>query len=120
MRSICRDPDMPALSSVFLWLTKHPAFSEQYAKAREERAEAMFEEMFEIADDGTNDYVEKIRQDGSKDIAYDGEHVQRSRLRVDTRKWALSKMLPKKYGDKMEVEHSGGVNITITPTDADL
>lgn len=120
MRSICRDPDMPALSSVFLWLTKHPVFSEQYAKASEERAEAMFEEMFEIADDGTNDWMERQNKDGSTDVAYNAEHVQRSRLRVDTRKWALSKMLPKKYGDKMEVEHSGGVNITISPTDAAL
>ena len=52
VRSICRDESMPALSTVFLWVTKHPKFSEQYKLAMASRADAMFEEMFDIADDG--------------------------------------------------------------------
>ncbi len=96
LRSICRDPSMPALSTVFLWIGKFPDFSEQYKVAMAARADAMFEELFDIADDGRNDYIEN--EDGFQKL--NSEHVQRSRLRIDTRKWALSKMMPKKYGDK--------------------
>lgn len=102
LRSICRDPAMPALSSVFLWVSKYPKFSEQYKLAMASRADAVFEEMFDIADDGSNDWMEIQDKDG-ENVGWklNGEHVQRSRLRLDTRKWALSKMMPKKYGDKL-------------------
>lgn len=107
VRSIARDEAMPAMSTIFKWLAEHEEFSEQYRSACEMRADAMFEEMFEIADDGTNDWMERHNQDGqSLGWVLNSEHVQRSRLRVDTRKWALSKMQPKKYGDK--VQHVGG------------
>ena len=107
LRSICRSDDMPALSSVFLWVSKHPEFSEQYKLAMASRADAMFEEMFDIADDGANDWMESQGKDGeSIGWRVNGEHVQRSRLRLDIRKWALSKMMPKKYGDNI-VDDSG-------------
>lgn len=115
LRSICRDPSMPALSSVFLWVSKHSEFSEQYKLAMAARADAMFEEMFDIADDGQNDWMEIQDKEGDC-IGWkmNGEHVQRSRLRIDTRKWALSKMMPKKYGDKTEaVELNDDNEITI-------
>ena len=103
LRSICRDDAMPALSTVFLWVSKHPDFSEQYKLAMASRADAMFEEMFDIADDGQNDWMEIQDKEGDNaGWRFNGEHVQRSRLRIDTRKWALSKMLPKKYGDKAD------------------
>jgi hypothetical protein len=116
MRSICRDPDMPCLASVFLWLSKYPEFSEQYDKAYAERADAMFEEIFEIADDGTNDWMERQNKDGSTFEAFNAEHVQRSRLRVDTRKWALARMSPRKYGEKVTNELTGpnGTDLGIT------
>ena len=63
----------------------------------------------DIADDGTNDWQERQNKDGSSYIALNTEHVQRSRLRVDTRKWIASKLKPKKYGDKQAVEHSGNI-----------
>lgn len=107
LRSICRDPAMPALSSVFLWVSKHPEFSEQYKLAMASRADAMFEEMFDIADDGSNDWMEVNGKDGETGWKLNGEHVQRSRLRLDTRKWALSKMMPKKYGDNIVDETNG-------------
>lgn len=107
LKSICSGDDMPTLSTIFLWLGKYPAFSDKYEKAYQARADAMFEEMFDIADDGTNDYVDKERPDGSSYTAFDAEHVQRSRLRIDTRKWALARMSPRKYGDKIVQEHTG-------------
>lgn len=91
LRSVCRDDDMPAASSVFLWLTKYPRFTEQYAKATEERAAQMFEDMLDISDD----------------VEPEPSQVAKARLRVDTRKWALARMNPKKYGDKVTNEHVG-------------
>lgn len=106
LRSICRDDSMPALSTVFLWVSKHSEFSEQYKLAMASRADAMFEDMIDIADDGRNDYI--VNGDGEE--RFNTEHVQRSRLRLDTRKWMLSKMLPKKYGDKITDEVIGNDN----------
>lgn len=101
LRSICRDKTTPAMSTVFLWVSKHKEFSEQYKLAMASRADAMFEEMFDIADDGQNDWMEILDKDGDN-IGWrvNGENIQRSRVRIDTRKWALSKMMPKKYSDK--------------------
>lgn len=106
LRSICRDDAMPALSTVFLWVSKHTEFSEQYRLAMASRADAMFEDMIDIADDGRNDYI----VNGEGEERFNTEHVQRSRLRLDTRKWMLARMLPKKYGDKIVDEDVGNDN----------
>lgn len=78
------------MSTLLSWLTdaKHKEFSEQYEKACNARAEHMFDELLEISDKKK-------------------EAVQRSRLRVDTRKWYLSKLMPKKFGDKVDVTSGG-------------
>lgn len=89
--------------SFFEWLAKDNNMVDQYTRATEVRADAIFEEMFDIADDGTNDWVEKFDKTGQSYYDLNGEHVQRSKLRIDARKWALSKMMPKKYGDKIDV-----------------
>jgi hypothetical protein len=104
LRTICRSADMPAASTVYLWLIAHKDFSEQYTRACEDRAHAMAEEALEIADDGERDYGQK---DDEGVPIFNSEHVQRSRLRVDTRKWFASKLAPKKYGDKVTQEHMG-------------
>lgn len=88
LRTICAADDMPARSTVFKWLADpaRSSFVDQYARAREAQAEALFEDILDIADDGSNDYVTKKRDDGSEYEAFDSEHVQRSKLRVDARK----------------------------------
>lgn len=88
-------------STIFDWLARHPDFTESYARAKEAAADFMVEEMVEIADDGRNDFVENDKGH----IALNAEHVQRSRLRVDTRKWMAAKLKPKKYGDALDVNH---------------
>lgn len=103
LRAICREDWSPAISSVLLWLAKYPIFSAQYDKARHQQSEAMFEEMMEIADDTSADKI--VDADGNTKT--NNEAVNRSRLRVDTRKWALARMAPKKYGEKVQTEHSG-------------
>lgn len=109
LRSICLDDGMPHQATVFRWLAdeRYSAFCEQYARAREAQADAIADEMLDIADDAVNDYVEKERPDGTKHEAFDSEHVQRSKLRIDTRKWLAAKLKPTKYGDHLDVTTGG-------------
>lgn len=109
LRKICAMDGMPDKSTVFNWLARYPEFVDQYARARELGSEVWAEEMLDIADDGTNDWVEKLDRDGNPtgQMVFHHEHVQRSKLRVDTRKWLLAKLQPKKYGDKIDLNHGG-------------
>lgn len=99
MRSICSDEEMPDQTTVYRWLRSQEEFRLQYARAREEQADSVFEEMLEIADDGRRDY--SVDEDGREIVDHD--HIQRSKLRVETRKWMLGKMAPKKYGDRLQL-----------------
>ena len=110
MRSIGRDKDMPALSTIFKWLREHSEFSEQYAIAKEESAEAWADDIVQIADNEVGnplivDGVPQMDNDGKPVMIVDGPAVNHARLRVDSRKWAASKLKPKKYGDKIVNEH---------------
>ncbi len=109
LRSICDSEDMPSKSTVMKWLADDGTekLSDQYARAREMQADVIFDECLEIADCGDGDMIKK--EDGT--VAINHENIQRSRLRVDTRKWMAGKMRPKKYGDKQQMELSGGVAV---------
>lgn len=116
LRDVCRDDDMPDESTVRKWaLEDRGGFYPQYAQAREIGYQAMADEVLEISDDGRNDWVERQGEDDSKTYVLNGEHVQRSRLRVDTRKWLLSKALPKVYGDKITQEVTGADGTPLVP-----
>lgn len=95
---------MPDKSTVMRWLAKYPEFRDQYAGAREAQADYYAEEILEIADDGSNDWMERKRGDETIEVE-NHEVLNRSRLRVDTRKWLMARMSPKKYGDKLT--HAG-------------
>lgn len=122
LRAICRAEDMPASSTVFVWLQLHAAFTEQYARAREAQADALADDILEISDDARNDWMEREIKGGGTERVVDQEHIGRSRLRVDARKWLASKLKPKKYGEKIDHEHTGkgGGPIVISSTDAEL
>jgi len=111
LRAICRDHYMPHRSSVYQWLRKNSAFRDLYTQARETLVEHWGDEMLEISDDGTTDFITKMGRNGTEYEAVDQEHIQRSRLRVDTRKWLMSKLAPRKYGDHVEVAHFGQVTV---------
>lgn len=102
IRSICKRPGMPAKATIFRWIAEHSEFRDQYAKATESRADAIFEEMMDIADT----------------VVEESAAVSKARLQVDTRKWILSRMAPKKYGDKItnEIVGKDGGAIQIEPS----
>lgn len=109
LRQICRSEHMPDERTVRGWvLDDREGFSPRYARAREMQFEAWADEITEISDDGTNDWMERESKDGSSQTVLNGEHVQRSRLRVDSRKWLLSKLKPERYGDKLQHSGPGG------------
>lgn len=107
MRTVCVADDMPAMTTMFRWLREKPEFKQQYEKAKEEAADALAEDMLDIADDASNDWMVVHRKDDSEGWQLNGEHVQRSRLRIDTRKWIAAKLKPKKYGDKLDMTTNG-------------
>ncbi|MGQ0285847.1 terminase small subunit [Pasteurellaceae bacterium 22721_9_1] len=89
LRKICERPSMPNKSTVIRWLKENSEFCDQYARAREMQADSLLDEMLDIADCATP------------------EDVQVAKLRVDSRKWYITKVAPKKYGDRVTQEISG-------------
>ena len=113
LAGICRDHDIGVnASTVRGWVVDDvQGFAALYARAREMGLDARAEELDRIADDGTNDWMERNDPD-NPGYTLNGEHVQRSKLRVDTRKWLLSKLAPKKYGERLDLNHGGSVSLT--------
>lgn len=99
---------MPCTSTVLKWARTIPEFAQQYAKAREDLLEHWAEEITDIADDGSNDWIRREHESGRVETVPDSEHINRSRLRVDTRKWLLSKLAPRRYGDRLDLTNSDG------------
>lgn len=108
MRAICAADHLPDRGTIHDWVLKNEMFYHQYARARELQAETLVDEIIDISDDGTNDWMDRNNSDGvAIDRVVDHEHITRSRLRIDSRKWFASKVLPKKYGEKVQQEISG-------------
>lgn len=127
---VLKGEGMPSIRSVFLWLTKLPEFSQAYARARESQCETIAGQLLEIADvcrpgkkvkhtvctcckgtglgvaeegDEERPTCERCNGAGGMDEVVTADMVERARLQLDTRKWLLSKMFPKKYGERLEL-----------------
>lgn len=86
LRNICKRPGMPNKATVMRWLKVHEDFRDQYTKAADIRSDAIFEELIDIADDSGEDTAA----------------VAKARLRIETRKWVIARMAPKKYSDRID------------------
>lgn len=92
LNAICKDDHLPVRSVIYKWVVDdREGFADRYARARDVQLHGMADDLAEISDAGVMDMVD----------------VQKNRLRVDTRKWLLSKLMPKTYGDKTQMEHTG-------------
>jgi hypothetical protein len=114
--AICRDDDAADVSTVYRWLLVHAEFREMYARAREDQADTLADQIIDIADDGTRDYV----KDAEGIARVDHDHINRARLRVDARKWIAAKLKPRKYGEKLELGSDPQRPIVISSTDSNL
>ncbi len=98
--------EAPSAQTVFSWMGKHKEFLDKYTRAKQEGVDAMAEDLLDISDDGSNDLM--TIQKGNRTYEIENKEVtNRSRLRVDTRKWLMSKMKPKKYADHIDVTSGG-------------
>lgn len=109
LRAICADDGMPSTSVFYQWYKRNPEFAERYADARALQAILMDDDLQAIADDHSRDYKTVVR-DGQEVEVVDSEHIQRSKLRVDTMKFRMTKMAPRMFGEKLEL--SGQVEVT--------
>jgi hypothetical protein len=130
LRQICRQDGYPAWQTIYDWMYRDDALGEEgvglsraIARAREVGYDSMAEECLSIADDATNDWMEKLDKDGDAvGWMLNGDHVQRSKLRIETRLKLLAKFNPKKYGDKLALGGDPGnplqaqVDVTIFDT----
>ena len=104
LRQICRRPDMPSSRTVYTFVFEsedddvRASRSARYARARELGMEALLEEALDIADDGSNDWVERERSDGTMVEVVDRDHVARSKVRIETRFKVLAIWNPKRFG----------------------
>ena len=88
LRSICAEDGMPPMKTIYRWLEANEEFRHQYARARDKQADYFAEEIIEIADSAEAESAA----------------VSKAKLQIDARKWAASKIAPKKYGDKQEID----------------
>jgi len=105
LRSVLNKQDMPNRNTFFEWLNKDENLANQYARATDIRTEIKFESI-------EQDYLEEPQRDaltGKIDTGW----VQLQRLKIDAKKWELSKLKPKKYGDKIQTEHSGEITTNV-------
>lgn len=111
VRKICAMEGMPNMVTIFNWLAKHDEFVKQYTHAREIQAESHADGMVDLADEPP-----ERTATGSIDPA----SVNDKRLRIDTRKWIASKLLPKKYGDRQTIDLNDVTPKTQDEVDAEL
>jgi hypothetical protein len=100
---ICNAPDMPSAGSVRRWIRDdREDFAARYQQARETGWQAIGEQLLNIVDDRRNDWIVRYREDGTTQKILDPQRVNRAQLRFKARRWLLSRMLPKTFGDRLE------------------
>lgn len=110
LKQCCRLDGMPTHAAIIQAARRDPdGIGKKYREAREHLMAYWAEELIDIADDASNDWME--RENGP---AVNAEAINRSRLRIDARKWLLSKLRPGEYGDKTTVEHTGGIDVRMS------
>lgn len=103
LSDICRQEHIPDRTVVYDWLKVNETFSQRFAHAREVGFDAIAEDTLDIADNASNDWMTRYVNE-NPELVLNSEHVQRSKLRIETRLKLLAKWNPKKYGDKIEVD----------------
>lgn len=96
------NPHWPSRETIYQWLANKPDFADKYARAKKCQIETFIDDILEIADDSSQDQM--VNEQGSPVCR--SEHIARSRLRIDTRKWLASKLVPKVYGSS-KTENEG-------------
>jgi hypothetical protein len=107
LRKVLLDEGMPDRTTFFKWIDDNKERINQYTRACEARADLIFDETFEIADNTIEGTVIET-DDSGRTKEKKGDMLGHRKLQIDTRRWALSKMQPKKYGDKLDLSSDDG------------
>jgi hypothetical protein len=97
LREICQDTSMPARSTLFIWLRRHPEFARKYTFAKQFQIQGLSDDMIDIADDCSKDWIEREGPDGKKFRVFDHENFLRSKRQMGALQWRISKLTPKRY-----------------------
>ena len=107
IKVLCKENhNFPNPDTIFTWKREKPEFSDLYARAKRDQIEVLVDEILDISDDRSEDYYTNNKEEH----VFDSEHVQRSRLKIDTRKWYAAKLAPKIYGDVKGAEEKENSN----------
>ena len=98
--------DLPDPQTIYRWLNSFPSFREEYARAKDSQMQVLADEIVDLADQDRICEKVTIKADGSRETVT-LDQVDRTKLQIDSRKWLLSKLAPRKYGDKVQQEVSG-------------
>lgn len=118
LKQLCRSPGMPSPATVRRWARDDPdGFGAALAAARADGIETIVDEMTDIADDGSNDWEERERRNGETFIALNTEAVQRSKIRIEHRKWLASVLSPKYRERSTQDVNLKGIVASVEVTD---
>jgi hypothetical protein len=122
LAQICRDGHMPSTDTAREWQRQDEAFSRAIAGAREDGFDVIAADLLNIADDGSRDYKPSYDREGNAtgDYVPDFDHINRSKLRVETRLKLLSKWDPKRYGERVELRHGDPNGNALAPATISL
>lgn len=109
---VCRDEHMPSDDTVRNWADADESISRAIARARERGFDQIAADCLQIADDSSRD-VKIVGRDGEEREVCDTEFVQRSKLRIETRLKLLAKWDPKRYGEKVDLNHGGSISYQV-------
>lgn len=115
-RLCTENPHWPCQDTLFTWLRKYPDFTEQYARAKIFQVELLVDEILEISDDASQDKY--VNEQGV--LVSNNQSINRARLKVDARKWIACKLVPKVYGNKIDIESDGGMSEELRQLSANL
>lgn len=104
LRQICADPEMPDRTTVVRWLAREEDFAAKYARARDVYADVMEEDMAEIEDRTLSGEIEPAA----------------ARVVLTSKQWRAAKLAPKKYGDRLDLNHSGQVKVAKELSETEL
>lgn len=115
LRDICSDEGMPDVATIFRWFDLYPEFELMYERAKAHQAEDMVREMIGIADNAGNAAPVDDNDDSHNSEMLRKEHVQRSKLRIETRQWVAARYKPRRFSNR--VVHAGDENAPLVTKD---
>lgn len=102
LRKLCKEnPHWPDYGTIYDWRLKFPDFRAKWFESKRHQVEVLVDDLLEIADDGSQDSIIKVDDNGIERECYNTEYVNRSRIRIEVRKWLAAKLAPTMYGEKL-------------------